>query len=505
MILCALSWSRRHECPGRDAGLRVKPAREERPTLKLSPTSWVTIQTVYTQAFGALVFAIQAPLLTPRAFGLIAIVMIFITFCETLLESATETLISLKSIDLAHYSTVNGVVALAGTLLGLILVVAAGPIAAWFGEAQLVPVARAMAIFPLLAGLGTAPNAATKREMQFRPLAIRMISGVTVGGVVGVALAIGGAGVWALVVQALLQRVVCVAVLWANSPLRFRLGFSRPHWNDLSLFAWPLIAARSLSWVSTQLPRFILALSLTVAQMGLFSLATRLSDILVQVTIVPRTAVSRVELRRFTPGSRELDQAVNRLMLSMSSVAFPLCAIGAALLPTLIHAWLNPKWFDAIIPGQVLLMASAAWVTFYGAGSLFLALNQQRSEALASVLQNVTIVVAALVFGRFGLTAAAIALAIRPLLLIVPVATLVHRRCHVSLRAFLASQAYPLGAAVAAGAGIWLLQGRAEAAFGSGLAFLGLAAVGLTTYAVLLASVSRESMRALVPTWDRRR
>jgi len=49
--------------------------------LKLTPTAWVTIQTVYTQGFGALVFAIQAPLLTPRAFGLIAIVMVFITFC----------------------------------------------------------------------------------------------------------------------------------------------------------------------------------------------------------------------------------------------------------------------------------------------------------------------------------------------------------------------------------------------------------------------------------------
>ena len=473
--------------------------------MKLTPTAWVTIQTVYTQGFGALVFAIQAPLLTPRAFGLIAIVMVFITFCETLLESATETLISLKEIEPAHYATVNGLVAVVGAALGLLLVAAAGPIAAGFGEPQLAPVVRSMAIFPLLAGIGAAPNAATKRAMEFRPLAIRMISGVTAGGVVGVVLAFAGAGVWALVAQSLLQRTVCVAVLWMNSSLAFRLGFSRRHWNDLSLYAWPLIMARSLSWVSTQLPRFILALNLTVAEMGLFSLASRLSDILIQVAIVPRTAVARVELRRFTPGAEQLSVAVSHLMLRMSAVAFPFCAIGAALLPTLVHAWLNPKWFDAILPGQALLLAAAAWVSFFGAGALFLGLNQQRTEALANVLQNISIVIVAIAAGPFGLTVAALALAVRPLLLIGPVAVMVRRTCQVPARVFLGSQALPLTAALVAGAIVWLLQQRTEVALGSPLALIALGAAGFTVYGILLASIAPGRLRLLIPAWDRKR
>jgi hypothetical protein len=50
-----------------------------------SPTSWVTTQTAFTQGFGFLLFAIQAPLLGPRPFGLMSMVMIFAGFVEFVL------------------------------------------------------------------------------------------------------------------------------------------------------------------------------------------------------------------------------------------------------------------------------------------------------------------------------------------------------------------------------------------------------------------------------------
>ena len=63
----------------------------------LSPTAWVTTQALLTQLIGLLLFAIQAPLLGPKAFGLVAIVMAFIGICEMLMSDASaECLISIK-------------------------------------------------------------------------------------------------------------------------------------------------------------------------------------------------------------------------------------------------------------------------------------------------------------------------------------------------------------------------------------------------------------------------
>jgi O-antigen/teichoic acid export membrane protein len=189
----------------------------------------------------------------------------------------------------------------------------------------------------------------------------------------------------------------------------------------------------------------------------------------------------------------------------MSAFAFPFCAIGAALLPTLVHAWLNPKWFDAILPGRALLLAAAAWVSFYGAGALFLGLNRQRSEALVNVLQNISIVIVAIAAGPFGLTVAALALAVRPLLLIGPVALMVRRTCQVRARVFLGSQALPLTASLVAGAIVWVLQERTEVLLGSPLALVALGAAGFAVYGILLASIAPDRLRLIIPTWARRR
>ena len=474
------------------------PVSSAKPS-QLSATSWVTVQTVYMQVCAAAVFAIQAPLLGPRVFGLVAIVWVFVTFCEEVMDTATETLISVQRLEHEHYGAMNALVLAFGVAVGLALVIGSRPIASWFAEPSLVNVIRVMAALPLLTGLGAAPNAATRRNVDFKPLALRTIAGVTCAGVTGVILAILGAGVWALVWQALVQRAVCLVVLWRGSPLAPRLSLSRAHFRDLSLFVWPLFLAKAMAWASAQLPRFILALHLAVADLGLYSMAARLADIAVMVTAVPRSAVARVALRRYAIDASGLDAAVRRFMQSMSLLTFPLCVGASVLMPTLVHAWLNPRWFGAILPAQALLLAAGTKVTFYGGNTLFLALGRQRNEALMSVLQTITMAITAWYFGASGLLAVTLALAARPVLLVPLEAWLVRKTCHVSASAFLGGQALPLGAATITGAVVWLLRDHTAATLGnlSALALLG--AAFLTIYSCLLYLLARGELRQMLP------
>ena len=454
---------------------------------RLSPTSWVTVQTLYTQLFAIGVFAVQAPLLGPHAFGLIAIVMVLIGFCESVLADGTiEVLISVRDIEPAHYATMNGVVVLVSTLLGAALMLTALPLARLFQEPQLASVLRSMAVLPLVSSLACAPTAATKRRMEFMPLTIRMTAGITAGGIVGIVLTLTGAGVWALVWQAIVQRVVSVAVLWSNSPLPLRLSLSSSHWRELAGFAGPLALSKTMAWASMQLPRFILGLSLTVTDLGLYSLAARLSDILREVLLAPPYAVARIALRRFLADRNGLEQAVSALMRRMGAFCFPLCLGGAVLAPTLIHVWLNPKWFGAILAAQVLLVSCASSVTFYGGGALFLSQNQQHSEALVTTLQTVTVVLVVLAFGSYGLGVVTLAMAVRPFLLIPLEASLARRTCGVSARALLGSQLPTLSAAAASAALVLLLREPINTLLGAPAGLVTGGVLGLGLYALLL-------------------
>src|SRR3954465_13786830 len=156
---------------------------------RISPTSWVTAQNLFKQLFTVALFAIQAPLLGPKAFGLIALVMVFVGFCEYVLEiSGTDALISIRDIEPQHYSTMTTVNVASAALMGVGIFLFAPNIGALFHEAQLVPILRVMSALPMLTVLSSAPNAACRRELDFQPLVTRLLASTVAGGIIGLTL-----------------------------------------------------------------------------------------------------------------------------------------------------------------------------------------------------------------------------------------------------------------------------------------------------------------------------
>jgi PST family polysaccharide transporter len=457
------------------------------------------MQTAFTQIFSVAVFAIQAPLLGPRAFGLIAVVMIFTGFCELVLqEVATEALISMHEVDERHYATATAMNGLIGVIVGIGLFAVGGTLASAYRQPELAPLFRTMAVLPLLSSIGAAPNAEAKRRMDFRVLAIRMIAGVTCGGVAGIALTVAGAGVWALVWQALIQRAVCVGVLWTRSELKFQIAVSRSHLRQLLPMTASFFVSRSMSWASTQLPRLVLSVFLSTTELGLFSLASRFGDLIVQGIVVPRYIVARVQMRGYIGNVAAISTATASLLRRMSILCFPACLGGAVLGPLLIRVWLDPKWYGAVIPSQFLLLSTVATVSFYGGSAALVALNHMKWDAFVSVLQTVTMAATALIFGRYGLVVVSLALAIRAFALLPLQVGLLSRLCGVRARTFLSSQALPLLAAVTSAGCVWRLEGRIETLLGSVKALPVLACLGMMLYICVLVALKPKAVRELL-------
>jgi O-antigen/teichoic acid export membrane protein len=439
------------------------------------------------QAFGLLLFALQAPILGPRAFGLVSIVMVFVGFCETVLcEAAAESLISIRRIDNGHFNAMNTANVLIALLCGAIVFVGAPTYAQLFHDEQLVPILQWMSILPLLSALAAVPTAATKRDMQFQPLALRSIFSVFIGGIVGLVLTLTGAGVWALVWQAIVTRLVAAIVLWWVVPLPLRLGLSVQRLGDLVTFALPTLLSRTMTWVTGQIPRLLLGLYWGPAELGLFSLAGRLTDVILEVTVVPRYAVARVELRRFADDPAGLRFATRDLLRNMSVYCFPICMGGIAAAPTLFHAWLDPRWYGGIVPAQLMLLMCVAFTTHYCIGAALLALNLQRAEALTSVVQTLVTVVVVIVSAPFGLVPATAAYAGRPIFLLPLPALLLRWKSGVPVGTVLQAQGPVLLIASVMGAVVWALRLALEP-FLNSLVLLGvLVACGGIVYAGLV-------------------
>jgi len=459
-----------------------------RASPRISPTLWVTFQTIFEQGFWALLFAVQAPLLGPRPFGLVSLAMVVIGFCEFVFFTvAAEALISLIEVEELHFATMLTVSVAATLAAGGLIFAGAGLADRLFHEPQLAEVLRWLSPLPLLSAVGSVPTAVTKRNLQFQPLAVRSILSLFAGGLVGLVLAVAGAGVWALVWQALVHRAVAAIWLWIGVPVRFRLGFSRAHFADLRHFAAKLVLSRVMNWASGQVPRFILGFYLGATDLGIYGLAGRLNGSLVQLALEPKTTVARVYLRRYMDGREGLDEAVRQLFLQTSIFCFPLFAGAAACTPVLFHAWLGPQWAGGVRVAQFMLLMGFPMLTFHCATSVLLALNQQATEALISVVQTVTSILLVLAVAPFGLTIAAAAIALRQLFLLPLPLLLIRRRCDIPIRAMVAPQLPALLAAAASAAAVWMLAPELERLFGSLKALPLLVALGMAVYLPLIA------------------
>ena len=450
--------------------------------------TWVTAERAFSELFFLGLFAIQAPLLGPAAFGLVASVMIFVGFWEQVPGHAvTEALVSINDIDDLHYSSVTGFSALICLIIGAMVFALANPIAHIFGNTNLTPVVRAMSVLPIIQAFAIAPTAAAQRDMRFQSISLRTILSLLAGGTVGLGLALAGAGVWSLVCQTIVQRFVAVVVLWLAVPVRFNFAISRSHGLQIVAFAVPVMVARSMGWVSSQVPRLILGLHLGPTGLGLFTIASRLSYIVEQVTILPKATVARVDLRRYADHADERGAAVYRVFLQISLLAFPTCIGGAAVAHTLFHAWLDPRWFSAIVPTQLMLLSTIPSVTFYSASALLLALNNPRWEAVAATTQGLGIVLAVALISPFGLAASTAAIAVMQVATApLPIFTL-QRKCGISLANILMPQALAFTAASVMGITVAVLRPRVEAAHSSPVALMILVSLGAALYAIILA------------------
>lgn len=457
----------------------------------MPPTAWVTVQTVVTQVIAIGLFAIQAPLLGPTAFGLFSFVMVFVGFCELVLNGGvTEALISIRSIEDRHYSVVTTISAAFSLVLGLVVFAAAPYLAQLCGQPESYPLFRYMAVLPLITSFSAAPSAAAKRDMYFRALAVRAIVGWVAGGAVGVILAFHGDGAWALVFQALIQRVVSVIALWLSVPIRLRFAWSSRHLQDVWKYTAPIVLASVMGWAQGQIPRLILGIWLGPTDLGLFSMAARLCEILVQTAVVPSTVVARVSLRKFAVNPEGRDEEIHRILYHMCAWGFPLAIGGAALLPDLFHVWLDARWYPGIVASQLMLLMAVPMVTVYLGNAILMAFNEQHYDALISTLQTISTVVVVLIAAPFGLLIAVLAILIRPFLLLPLQISIIARRCGIRPRVLFAPQLPSLAAACLAGAVVYFSRPLVEAHWGSAATLVLLGTAGLIIYFASLAAWS---------------
>ncbi len=162
----------------------------------ISGIGWSTISKLGEEGIRAVVMIVLARLLSPDAFGLIGMIMVFSGFVNVFKDAGFgPALIQTDDITDVQLSSVFWVTIILGILLTILLVGIAPLIALFYDNPTLEPLATLFAFNFLIQGFAIVQRSLLKRKMNFKQLAIVRISAALLGGIVAIIMAVYGFGV----------------------------------------------------------------------------------------------------------------------------------------------------------------------------------------------------------------------------------------------------------------------------------------------------------------------
>ena len=300
-----------------------------------------------------------ARLLDPSDFGLIALTGIWIGSLTLLAEMGLgATIVQFRDLDDRELNLCFWLT-LGTAIVGYCLLYTLAPLIAWwFGTPMLTEVLRVVSLSLPLTGLRIVPDGLLRKSLALDRVSQAEILSVLVALPVQLGLALGGAGVWALVAGMVTTHLLQVLATFSFVDWRpgLRLGSNRL--KDMVEYSLAAMGSRVCWGVYDQIDIFILAKLSGDVVLGFYSMAK-------QIALLPVHKVSVVVNQLAVPVMAELQHDTERMRLALlrqmrlvACLTTPLCLGLALVADDFIHVALTDKWMPAVPLLQILCLFS---------------------------------------------------------------------------------------------------------------------------------------------------
>lgn len=361
-----------------------------------------------TQIFDAVlrfgISVVLARLLSPRDFGLMGIVFVFTEFASSLSQMGLgASLVQQRAVSDRHLNTVFWANVAAGTLLTILFGLTAPVIARFYQEPVLRLLTATVALNLILSSLNVVQNALLLRSLNFRTKFWIGSVSVLISGIVGIAMAFSGAGVWSLVGQSITSTGIQVVVMWSSSSWRPRFFFDLSIFRELMHFGGNLMGSNIAHYWGRNVDKLIIGRLLGSSALGFYTLADKLMHLPVSNVTNITSAVMFPALSAMQDDVESVKRTYLRATRMIALLTFPMM-IGLIILaePTILAVY-GEKWLKAVGIVQVLCFSGMAQSIYFTGGWIFLSHGRTDMAFRWSIYTTLVRVAGVLVGAQWGL------------------------------------------------------------------------------------------------------
>ena len=410
---------------------------------------WSAAQRYGERAISFVVLLILARILTPTAFGLVALASVFISFAQIFIDQGFgDAVVQALMIDQNLLNTAFWTNIITGFLIMLLSMVLSQAIAGFYGESQLSPIIRWLSVSFVFSALSSVQEALLRRQLDFKKLAIRSLIATIGSGLVAVFLAFLGGGVWSLVAKTVLYTLIGVLALWGISPWRPGFSFSWECFSKLYAYGISIVGAQFVDFFNRRADDLLIGFFLGATMLGYYSLAYSLLVTVTELLIVVPNAVVFPAFSRIRQDRELLRNSVYEATQIISVITIPFFACLIILAPQLVQLLYGAQWLKSIRVVQVLMLVGIVHSAFFFFGSLLKAVGKPQWRFVMLAVTAVLNVIGFAITVRWGIVAVAVSYVCVGYLVAPLYLELVKRAVDLNIKVYLKQYAPALGCTV---------------------------------------------------------
>lgn len=323
---------------------------------------WKLLENGGAQGIQFVIAILLARMLTPAEYGVVGIIMIFITIANVFVQSGFGTaLVQKKQADEMDFSSVCYFeIVLAAGMYG-ILYLAAPIIASYYEIEELRAIVRVLAVVLFPGAVISVQTAYVSRKMEFRGLFLSTLAASVVSGAVSIWMAYKGYGVWAMVGQQVMYYGALMMALFLTVSWKPARMYSMERVREMFGFGWKLLCASLLDTVFNNLYGLFIGKIYNEELLGSYNRGEQFPKLIatdlgmaIQAVLLPAFSSRQEDVVR-------VRQMVRQAIRLSSFVTLPMLLGMFAVADTMVEVLLGEKWLICVPFLRIMCISYCFW------------------------------------------------------------------------------------------------------------------------------------------------
>lgn len=314
-----------------------------------SGIGWSFAEKISAQLVSLIVSIILARILAPEDYGILAIVNVFVAIGDALVAGGFGiALVQKKNSDDTDFNSICWVSVFVSVLLYAVLFICAPLISDFYVNNDLTLITRVIGIRLVFSAVNSIQQAYIQKKLLFMKSCIIGTFGAIVSGIIGIVLALTGAGVWALIAQNMMSVIISTAMLYFFIEWKPRLQCSMSSIKEMWGYGSRVFLATTVDTLKDNIRTLVVGKVFSSADLAYYNQGKRFPQLLVNDIV---NSVGKVLLPVFSEQQDDLNKNTDFMRLSIrvsSFILLPLIFGMVGIADNFILLFLTEKWMPCV-------------------------------------------------------------------------------------------------------------------------------------------------------------